>query len=457
LATRNYTISASVDESLYVQRSGWHLFRSLIPDFFYTHPAFERIYPYASSPALRITGLDDPFQPVIDQKEWLYQRWDGSWMDIMTEKDPSGDPDITNLSVETLPVITDSNMPLRLNLEPYPDQVVLQVTDPAGRLRYDGMLEEPDLPLFPYNGRHEYHLDFSWTDEQQPYRGSSSSSFSLEMDLSPAFEVPGPNAVQGEMLIFRARHIPEGAVPVFQHSLSDHTIFFPLEDGYAAYIPTHYGTAPGEYALYFGLEGGPLEEASLTLVPRDFHIQYLTISTAVEAATRNEEAAAMTARYFTPSRDHSSPERYYTEPFVIPVLGRLTTEFGETRYVNNAPTSYRHSGLDIAAPTGTPVAATNRGKVVLAMDLITQGKTVVIDHGQGLFSVYFHMDELKTTANRIVERGEVIGTVGTTGFSTGPHLHFTMSYYRHNLEPGHFLAGEPITYQNAAHYLSSPD
>jgi murein DD-endopeptidase MepM/ murein hydrolase activator NlpD len=259
------------------------------------------------------------------------------------------------------------------------------------------------------------------------------------------------------MLVYRARHLPEGAVPVFQHSLSDHTIFFPLEDGYAAYIPTHYGTRSGDYALFFGLEGGPLEEASLTLIPRDFHIQYLTISTAVEAATRNEEAAAMTAKYFTPSRNHSSPERYYSEPFVIPVQGRLTTEFGETRYVNNAPTSYRHSGLDIAAPTGTPVAAVNRGKVVLAMDLITQGKTVVIDHGQGLFSVYFHMDELKTTMNRIVERGEVIGTVGTTGFSTGPHLHFTMSYYRHNLEPGHFVAGEPITYQNAAHYLSPPD
>lgn len=445
LPNRQYEISGSTDEILFTRRTSRQPSISRHPAFFYLHPAFQPLYDHATPPTIQIQGLDNVFHPPVTQAIWEFQRIDGSWTTSSQVRDLSHD--------SVLPV-DPSNDSLTLNLDPYPDEIWLQVTDPSGDMRYKDFWENSTLPIFPYNGRHNYQLTFSWTDEEQPYRGALTSAFSLEMNLPPEFQIPGPHALQGEMLVFHARHLPDGATPVFQHSLTEQVDFYPLEDGVAAYIPTHYGTRPGEYVLSYGLEGEPLQEATLTLNPRDFHIQYLTIDAGVAAATRNEEAAAMTAKYFSPARDHSNPERYYSEPFMIPVKGRLTTEFGETRYVNNAPTSYRHSGLDIAAPTGTPVVATNRGRVVLAMDLITQGKTVVMDHGQGLFSVYFHLDELKTVENTVVERGEIIGTVGTTGFSTGPHLHFTMSHYRHNLEPGHFLVGEPITYQNAVHYLS---
>jgi murein DD-endopeptidase MepM/ murein hydrolase activator NlpD len=132
----------------------------------------------------------------------------------------------------------------------------------------------------------------------------------------------------------------------------------------------------------------------------------------------------------------------------LPVGGRLTTEFGETRYVNDFPTSYRHLGLDIAAPEGTEVKASNRGKVVLARSLILTGNTVMIDHGEGLFSVYHHLLKLSVKAGAVVERGQKIGEVGSTGFSTGPHLHFMISYFTTNLEPGYVLFGQPVTYEN---------
>lgn len=457
LPDRHYALTVTEDQAFFVKSSGRSFYRSQNPDFFHVHPAFQGIYPHSTPPSLQILGLDESVTPLWNDLQWSFQRWDGSWADSPVDALTASPDEKTPANQDPLLFIAHGNTDLRLDTSPTPSQVHLKVTDPAGNVRFNDYHEDSTLPLFHFNGRHEYQLELIWADENQPCQGSAHTTFILEMDLPPAFEVPGPHALQGEMLEFRARHLPEGAVPVFQHSLADQVLFFPLEDGYAASVPTHYGTAPGEYALFYGLEGEPLQETTLTLHSRDFHIQYLTIDAGVAAATRNEEAAAMTAKYFTPSRNHSSPERYYTEPFVIPVHGRLTTEFGETRYVNNAPTSYRHSGLDIAAPTGTPIAAVNRGKVVLAMDLITQGNTVVIDHGQGLFSVYFHLDELMTVQNKVVERGETIGTVGTTGFSTGPHLHLTMSYYRHNLEPGHFLVGEPITYQNAAHHLSPQD
>ena len=195
---------------------------------------------------------------------------------------------------------------------------------------------------------------------------------------------------------------------------------FPFEDGYVAYLPTHYGTAPGEYRLVYGLEGEILNESTLKVLPRDFHIQHLRVNAGIVASTRNEAAYEQFNRYFPKARETSSDERYYNEPFILPVSGRLTTEFGQTRYVNNAPTSYRHSGLDIAAPTGTTVLAANYGRVTLAMNLILTGNTIVLDHGQGLFSVYYHMHELFAEEGQFVERGEPIGTVGSTGFSTDP-------------------------------------
>ena len=87
------------------------------------------------------------------------------------------------------------------------------------------------------------------------------------------------------------------------------------------------------------------------------------------------------------------------------------------------------------------------------MPLILTGNTVVIDHGQGLFSVYYHMYESFVTVDQIVERGQKIGSVGSTGFSTGPHLHFTMSYHMMNIESGFLIVGQPITFGNYMEYM----
>jgi murein DD-endopeptidase MepM/ murein hydrolase activator NlpD len=180
------------------------------------------------------------------------------------------------------------------------------------------------------------------------------------------------------------------------------------------------------------------------ILARDYKIQYLIVDPQTEQETRNDAAYAEYYKYYTPVRNQSEPSRYYTDSFIWPVNGKLTTEFGETRYVNDFPTTYRHQGLDLAAPSGTAVKATNRGKVVLSRSLILTGNTVMIDHGEGLFSVYHHMNSLSVNIGDIVERGQKIGEVGSTGFSTGPHLHFMISYYTTNLEPGYFIIGEPI-------------
>jgi murein DD-endopeptidase MepM/ murein hydrolase activator NlpD len=115
--------------------------------------------------------------------------------------------------------------------------------------------------------------------------------------------------------------------------------------------------------------------------------------------------------------------RYWTQGFLMPVEGRITTKFGTRRVLNGKPRS-PHSGVDIAGRKGTPVKVSNGGKVSLAADFYLSGNTVVVDHGWGLSTVYAHLDRMDVREGQEVKRGQVLGTVGSTGRSTGPHLHF---------------------------------
>ena len=122
--------------------------------------------------------------------------------------------------------------------------------------------------------------------------------------------------------------------------------------------------------------------------------------------------------------------------------GELTTDFAEIRYVNKELSSSRHSGLDLAAPKGTSVKAPNNGIVAFAMEgLLSPGNTVVIDHGMGLFTSYYHLNTINVKKGDEVKKGDIIGTVGTTGFSTGPHLHYSVSIYNTYVNPYQTLSG----------------
>ena len=446
---RRYSVYASSDREIYLQRNGSKEYiRAENPDFFYTHRAFLSIYRYAEAPVVQLSVQDEEIFPRVQERFWQFLGGDGEWH---AGRLPSL-PETQESRSLASPV---NHLTLAAGL--LPAEAILSITDPSGESLFDGDFDFADgmLPTFSYNGLYNCTLSLYWEDEERLYRGGYEADFSFLVELPTVFETPD-TVVQGEMAAFYALHVPEGVMPVFELDLDYKLRYYPFEDGYVTYLPTHYGTKPGEYRVTYGLEGGPMEESPLTLLPHKYHIQYLSIDPSIEASTRNDAAYEQFARYFPQSRATSAEDRYYSEPFLLPVAGRLTTEFGETRYVNNAPTSYRHSGLDIAAPAGTKILATNSGQVTLAMELILTGNTIVIDHGQGLFSIYYHMQKLLTEKGAYVERGQTIGEVGSTGFSTGPHLHFTVSYYDHNQEPGFFLAGEPITYENAPRYLTRP-
>jgi len=117
-------------------------------------------------------------------------------------------------------------------------------------------------------------------------------------------------------------------------------------------------------------------------------------------------------------------ERSYLEGFfLLPVTGVIKFNFGERRFMNDQERS-PHTGIDIYAEEGTPVIASERGKVVFAGNTFFGGNSIVIDHGMGIYTMYFHLKDMFVKEGEMVERGKVIGSVGKTGRATGPHLHF---------------------------------
>ncbi len=135
----------------------------------------------------------------------------------------------------------------------------------------------------------------------------------------------------------------------------------------------------------------------------------------------------------------TAKEKLWTEKFRLPLEGPavVTSIYGYTRLTGRSTLS--HKGTDLQASIGTPVYASNRGRVGFTDNLRNYGNTVIIDHGLGLQTVYMHLSEIKVTNGQMVERGELIGMSGDTGYVLGAHLHFTVRVWDISVDPMKFL------------------
>ncbi|MCS6862476.1 MAG: M23 family metallopeptidase [Abditibacteriales bacterium] len=227
--------------------------------------------------------------------------------------------------------------------------------------------------------------------------------------------------------------------------LDFHPRFYRFGEKWKAVGAVSAKTPPGRYPVYVKVgrsDGTELEtKVYLTVTAKRFPRQRIRMS-AEKMRLRTAAALARDKAKLDQAIAESAPQPLWEGNFILPVRGRFSTGFGVIRTVNGQDAG-RHYGLDIAAPAGTPIKATNHGRVTLAEMLETHGNTIVIDHGCGVFSLYLHLSRIDVQVGDEVRKGQVIGRVGTTGFSTGPHLHWGVRVAEVPTNPWRWMQAPP--------------
>jgi len=185
---------------------------------------------------------------------------------------------------------------------------------------------------------------------------------------------------------------------------------------------------------------GAQERYAIDVAPKTYAEQHLSVKPG-----QVELSASDLVRYQRERAHLERVRRTFSETapvtlrLVQPAPGPRSNSFGLRRYFNGRARS-PHNGMDLAAPTGTPVVAAARGRVIDVDDYFFSGKTVIIDHGQGFLTLYAHLDRIDTRRGETVAAGGGIGSVGATGRVTGPHLHFSVYLNAAAVDPALFLA-----------------
>jgi murein DD-endopeptidase MepM/ murein hydrolase activator NlpD len=183
-------------------------------------------------------------------------------------------------------------------------------------------------------------------------------------------------------------------------------------------------------------DGRVVERTELKVVDARFRRQNIKLgrglATLKPAPGEMETVAALRATV--------SPVKHWTEPFVAPVPGCLTSPFGVLRMHNGKPTGNYHSGVDQRGAEGVPIRAVTDGVVRIVQKFNVHGDTVGIDHGHGVTSFYLHMSKFATSEGALVKKGDVIGHVGSTGRSTAPHLHWALDVHGIPVNPLQWMA-----------------
>ena len=202
--------------------------------------------------------------------------------------------------------------------------------------------------------------------------------------------------------------------------------------------------APLQQTLVVKLDNGQKWQRDITLEKREYNIQRIdgleqkmvTPPAEVTARIKQDNINVANAR-----SGNTDLDALFTR-FEWPAKGVISGVYGSQRILNGVP-KWPHYGLDIANETGTPVYAPVDGVVTMADDLYYSGNTLILDHGMRVFSTFLHMDTITVEVGETVKQGEQIGTIGSTGRSTGPHLDWRINLGKTRLDPQTIISGSP--------------
>ena len=260
---------------------------------------------------------------------------------------------------------------------------------------------------------------------------------------SPA--LPRESRVPGGIAILDlgAGQEPPGAVIFNDHRAP----VLRMAEGWVALVGIPLEAAPGpNAALLRSASGAPDRKIAFEVAPKKYDEQRLKVAEKrhVDPSTEDLERIARERTRIDAALGHYSTE--FTPQFALqpPVSGRRSSSFGLRRFFNDQPRN-PHTGMDIAAPTGTPILSPAPGRVLDTGDFFFNGNTVFVDHGLGVVTIYCHLHRIDVQPGDEVATGTPLGQVGSTGRVTGPHLHWGVAVNRALVDPALFLVEPAAT------------
>ncbi len=328
-------------------------------------------------------------------------------------------------------VLTTPNVVINTPAE-YQSEIV--VKDSSGQI-INGA-QEPGVwnALMSKNGVYSYAITLSRPKTQNSEYGTFTIDGEFTVNVVPSIHISSTNIVQGDIINITVSGIGELELPTMQQNIAP--AFF-AKDGrnYTAQIGTGYLVNPGTYNLNVMIGDVNVNEV-ITINAAEYGRQDLTISSTTVANTSGAEHLQAYRDAIYPLYETFDDVIYWQEPFMKPVDGdKINTEYGIYRYTNGSSSYERHAGIDYDGEQDDNIYAANSGRVVFASFLDVTGNTIVIEHGAGLKTYYYHLNEIYVENGAMVQIGDVIGGMGTTGYSTGDHLHYEVRIGNISINP----------------------
>jgi murein DD-endopeptidase MepM/ murein hydrolase activator NlpD len=256
-----------------------------------------------------------------------------------------------------------------------------------------------------------------------------------------SFIAPRVSAVPGGVVTFQLAGAPD-QIPVVTFN-GRQVMVVRQGDTWLAVLGIGLSIEPGDYHVNVQQLGGGEQKLPFTVKPKEYTVQKLKVPPSqVNLSPENEERVKMESAKVRAVLDAFTARVPSTLRLEQPVPGVRQTSFGKRR-VFNGESRNPHSGMDIAAPTGTPIKAPLAGRVVDVGSYFFNGNNVVIDHGLGLATMYCHLSKISVKVGQELKLGDVLGEVGATGRVTGPHLHWGVSLNGAMVDPSLFLPPLP--------------
>lgn len=256
--------------------------------------------------------------------------------------------------------------------------------------------------------------------------------------VAHAQELPSASPVPGGIAILPL--VPD-TEPVPVVHFADQRIMVMRHDGrWQAVVGLPLTLAPGPQMVTVRDSQGRTREYPFTVQSKEYAVQHLTLKNKRMVEPTEEDLARITREQAIIQHAFAAwtDETISSLRCLLPVHGPVSSVFGLRRFFNNEPRQ-PHSGIDIAAPVGAPVVAPLAGTVIQTGEYFFNGKTVFLDHGQGLVSMFNHLSRIAVENGARVSQGQKIGEVGMSGRVTGPHLHWTVSLNNSRVDPALFL------------------